>query len=372
MHIKTRVQKAWKGSVHQLVVFGDDWSDIGEYRISPPESSSIPTKDSDQGELWTEVLCNELVCDYIDNFAQSQPSSKDEVKTGALVSNDIYANATSPNKTEFVPLADFKTQVQQWINFEKQARLMPGRQSKDEWTVFTVLFGVWDIWQYARLERSKAIFAIERSIEEFFHHLNTLAEHSESTIKVVVPLLFDVTFLPRFQRRKADPANQFAQDQHLAVYLLAYWNTALSLSAVRWTGGEIFMPDLGRILVGQVRAKQLYAMRITDATGAGKESPLFDEVERPCLLPNSESEELGKLQTSGVKKCSYPSRHLFWDDMHLSGVAHRLIGKEAASLINSNNTFNTDALEQAKANGAMNGSGSTIISPNFKLHFPPE
>ena len=51
LHITTRINKAWTGSSHQLVVFGDSWSDIGEYRISPPDEASTPVRDAEQGKL---------------------------------------------------------------------------------------------------------------------------------------------------------------------------------------------------------------------------------------------------------------------------------------------------------------------------------
>jgi len=203
-------------------------------------------------------------------------------------------------------------QVQQWINFEKQKRLMPGRQGSNEWTVFTVMFGVWDLWQYAALEKARAVYAIERSIEELFHQLNTIAEHSDGPIRVVLPLLFDVTFLPRFQMRKGSLAWQFAQDQHQAVFLLTYWNTALSQAAFRWTAGDLFLPDINAVLVNEVRATQLYAMGITDASGAGKQVPLFDEVETPCLAPVLESEFTQDTQETTVIICDKPTCHLFW------------------------------------------------------------
>ena len=213
---------------------------------------------------------------------------------------------------------------------------MPGRQGSNEWTVFTVMFGVWDLWQYAALEKAKAMYAIECSIEELFHQLNTIAEHSDGPIRVILPLLFDVTFLPRFQMRKDSSAWQFAQNQHQAVFLLTYWNTALFQAAFHWTAGDLFLPDINAVLVNEVRAKQLYAMGIADASGAGKQVPLFDEVETPCLAPVSESEftqdpqdpqdpqdtqdpqdpqdtqDTQDTQETTIIICDEPTRYLFW------------------------------------------------------------
>jgi hypothetical protein len=60
MRIKTRIERAWKGNIRQIVVFGDGWSDIGEYRIAPPKEAARPVRDDARGLLWTEVLCKEV------------------------------------------------------------------------------------------------------------------------------------------------------------------------------------------------------------------------------------------------------------------------------------------------------------------------
>lgn len=48
-----------RGIVHRVVVFGDDWSDTGNYRVSPPSRASVAARDPDRGSLWTETLCKE-------------------------------------------------------------------------------------------------------------------------------------------------------------------------------------------------------------------------------------------------------------------------------------------------------------------------
>ncbi|KAF2190720.1 hypothetical protein K469DRAFT_736478 [Zopfia rhizophila CBS 207.26] len=350
LHIKAQIQKVWRGSSYRLVVFGDDWSDVGEYRVSPPPRTSIQHRDPDRGELWTEVLCRELICDFIDNFARSMPSNMEIATVGSVVDSKIFANATADRGTEALAVFDFHTQVQQFINFEKQKRLMPGRLSKNEWTIFTIFFGIWDLWEYSVLDKAKGIHAIDRSIEELFHNLDILREHTDTPIKVVIPKLMDVTFLPRFQMRKNESTSVFAQDQHQSVFLWTYWNTALSQAAVEWGNGDIFMPDLNGIVMNQVRAKQLYSKHISDASGFGKQMPLFDDVEQPCVPMNTEDAD--DLQAADVEKCFEPGRHLFWDGMHLSGPAHKLIGRDAARLVRGNSTVNIDARERAKQGSA--------------------
>ncbi|KAF2116912.1 hypothetical protein BDV96DRAFT_598743 [Lophiotrema nucula] len=347
LHIQTRIQKVWQGSPRRLVVFGDDWSDTCTYRVSPPPKSTIRHRDPDQGELWTEALCEELLCDDIDNFARSKPQNVEYDTIGSVVDSDIFANATAGTRKQTLALFDFKAQVQQFIQYEQQRPLIPGRRRGSEWSVFTVFFGIWDLMEYSTLEKEAAIQAIDRSIEELLHNLDTLAEHVGGPIKVVVPKLVDVTFLPRFQSKF--PSGKLAQRQHQSVFLWTYWNTALSQAAAEWGHGDLYVPDLNEVVMNQVREKQMYSKQVSDAKGSGKQVPLFDEVVDPCVPLKPDGNEP---QTAGTDKCSDPAQHLFWDDMHLSGPAHRLIGREAGRLVRQNSTVNSDARERASLNSA--------------------
>ncbi|KAF2654084.1 hypothetical protein K491DRAFT_601560 [Lophiostoma macrostomum CBS 122681] len=367
VEFQTRLQKVWKDHSHRVVVFGDDWSDVGEYRMAPPPKSTIRDKDPDRGGLWTETLCKELVCDWIDNFARSVPSNVEIATIGSLVDGAVYAKATTGKRNETLALFDFGAQVRQFLDFEKQKRLMPSRLLKhNEWTIFTVFFGIWDLLEYSALDRAEAVHAIDRSVEQLFHNLNFLAENVDGPPKVVIPQLVDVTYLPRFQMKKNDSAGGFAMDQHQKVFLWTYWNSAVSHAAATWSRGDIYMPDLNGIVMNLVRAKQLYAANVTDASGFGKQMPLFDEIEEPCLLSKMEDDDL---QTADVKKCFDPTRHLFWDSMHLSGPAHQLIGQEAARLVRANSTINLREQTQGSATGRK--SNKKERPAGFNLKFPP-
>jgi hypothetical protein len=144
-----------------------------------------------------------------------------------------------------------------------------------------------------------------------FHNLNTLADFAGERIQVVLPKLIDVTFLPLFNQpaRQNTTFDNLAQDQHQSVYLWTYWNTALSQAAKGWRHGDIYMPDLNSVVLNQVRAKQLYSKQISDASGFGKQAPLFDEVEQPCLSLKADD---GDLQAAEEEKCFDPAQHLFW------------------------------------------------------------
>lgn len=232
---------------------------------------------------------------------------------GSLVDSDIRAQAVpvTDNDNSTQTMFDFKTQVQQFLDYEEKKHRVgvPERLRKvDEWTIFTVSFGLWDLFEYSTLEREYALKAIDNSIEGLFENLDLLAKHVTAPMKVVAPKLVDVTFLPRFQSMKDINKEHFAEDQHQLVFLWTYWNTALSRTASQWKHGEIFMPNPNNLILDQVRAKQLYSKNLSDASGAGKQAPLFDYVEEPCVQSISD-DSARILQAAGVKKCS---KHLFW------------------------------------------------------------
>ncbi|KAJ8114114.1 hypothetical protein OPT61_g3921 [Boeremia exigua] len=363
-HLGHNIHEAWGGTAHRVVVFGDDWSDTGKYRVSPPSKASMPARDADRGDMWTETLCKELACGFIDNFARSMPPQTSAATIGSLVDSDIRAQAvpvTDNNTTQ--TMFDFKTQVQQFLGYEQEKHRMgvPERLRKvDEWTVFTVSFGLWDLLEYATLEKEYALKAIDNSIEGLFENLDLLAKHAAAPIKVVAPKLVDVTFLPRFQARKDINKEHFAEDQHQMVFLWTYWNTALSRAAAQWEHGQIFMPNPNNLILDQVRAKQLYSRNLSDASGTGKQAPLFDYVEEPCLKAITD-DNARILQAAGVEKCS---KHLFWDDIHLSGPAHELIGKAAASLLRGNHNVNIKDSAQVSDNDKKASGEDTPTSYN--------
>ncbi|CAI6265913.1 unnamed protein product [Periconia digitata] len=340
-YIQDNIQRVWNRHAHRVVVFGDDWSDTGAYRVSPPPKGTTRDRDPHQGKLWTQTLCNELKCDYIDNYARSLPAKADMNTIGSLINAGILANTTGNANHEKSVLFDFETQVQQFLKYEKKGLPAALRQSNHR-TVFTVTFGIWDLLAYSSLEQDVGTKAIDRSIAELMRNLDILADHVQGSLQVVVPAVLDVTFLPRFSSRRNESTTMYAVDHHKTVYMWHYWNGVLSKAAEAWDKGDLYMPDFHNIVIDQVRDHQLYYNQLTDGDGFGTQAPLFHYVEQPCLSRN-----VTDLQAPAVEKCSEPTRHLFWDDMHLSGPAHRLIGIEAARLVHGNATFNSVAREQA-------------------------
>lgn len=319
--------------------------------------------------MWVETLCKELVCDTIDDFARSLSSGLDAASIGSLVDSDVYAQAAAGKSSgDIVASFDFKTQVQQFLTYDKGSRYVPERLRRvDEWTLFTIFFGLWDLLEYATLQKEFAMRAIENSIAQLFQDLDLLAEHAKGPVNVILPRMIDVTFLPHFQSRRNATKEHFAEHQHHLVFLWAYWNNVLFRSATQWENGNIFMPDPNSLLMDQIMVKQLHSRHISDASGIGKQAPLFEHVEQPCLASTS-GNTAADLQAATMEKCLDPAQHLFWDDLHLSGTAHRLIGRHAAELLRENETVNFDQ--------AMEGSTNTATPEGqegggFNLKYPP-
>ena len=57
MSVKTAIKLHWNDSPRRLIVFGDSWSDNGQYPIDPPPREQVPTRDDAQGKAWTDWLC---------------------------------------------------------------------------------------------------------------------------------------------------------------------------------------------------------------------------------------------------------------------------------------------------------------------------
>ena len=58
--VPTEAQALWNTSSKRLVVFGDSWSDNGQYPIDPPPKDQMPGRDEARGKVWTEWLCSSV------------------------------------------------------------------------------------------------------------------------------------------------------------------------------------------------------------------------------------------------------------------------------------------------------------------------
>lgn len=162
----------------RLIVFGDEWSGI-----IPPEALRKRSKIA-PGHVWTELLCSHIHADC-DSFA---PSSIYEVSTvergvyGAAVDNLIF------NESSVVP--DLRTQVTTWIEAEKKSRDAGIKQERS--SMFTVFFGVNDVWKYSGYNRMDGVAAVDASLDSMFEQLDVVDEHWPDPIQVLVPYLPDV------------------------------------------------------------------------------------------------------------------------------------------------------------------------------------
>ncbi|KAH7090301.1 hypothetical protein FB567DRAFT_558582 [Paraphoma chrysanthemicola] len=331
------VHSPWRGTAHNLVVFGDDWSDTGNYRVSPPPPLSAEARDPDRGEIWTETLCKELNCDRIDNFARSSSQAQDNSTTGPVIDSGIYSQALAGSDSTQA-ISDLKAQVQEYLSYEKARYNIPqSLRATDKWTVFTVSFGLWDLLGFQDLDLEFAMLAIDNSISELFHQLELLTSNVSSPTKIVLSQMMEMTFLPCFQSMRNDTPDVFAEIEHKSNFLVAYWNTVLLRSAIEWEATDLFLLDPNAVVVDLVRGSQLNQGDRPDASGADGRTQLIEYVEQPCMdvLQDSTS----GWQADVAEKCFDPSAHLFWDQLRLASTAQRLIGTQAASMIRSNLTI---------------------------------
>ena len=54
---RPEVEIHWDESPRRFIVFGDSWSDNGQYPIDPPPKELMPERDEARGKVWTEWLC---------------------------------------------------------------------------------------------------------------------------------------------------------------------------------------------------------------------------------------------------------------------------------------------------------------------------
>ena len=61
LRIQDNIQRVWTGTAHRVVVFGDDWSDTGKYRVAPPPKENVRDRDPSSGDMWVEALCRAVI-----------------------------------------------------------------------------------------------------------------------------------------------------------------------------------------------------------------------------------------------------------------------------------------------------------------------
>ena len=230
--------------------------------------------------------------------------------------NSTMMNTTPSNSTLVVPyealepIADLRSQVQQWLEFEKQ-QYTTSRVSVEErnGTVFTVWFSLWDLWNYSKKTLAEAEVAVTRTIDALFEQLDLIAENWPSEMKIIMPEAIDTTFLPGWHSMRTGPrgSDLHAENQRSAIALVEQWNRALDMRAIRWEKGSMYIYNTNEWLLDQVREQQLFSANLTDANGMGSQQPLWNNVNSSCVELNKASEGI---QTA--TRCSDPKTYLFW------------------------------------------------------------
>ncbi|KAL2862864.1 uncharacterized protein BJX67DRAFT_365424 [Aspergillus lucknowensis] len=275
----------------RLVVFGDTWSDSN-------------AKEIQDGNVWTEWLCSFFSC-YHENLAQTAKSLRGSY-IGSVVDNEELSSTFS-SLYKF-PLADFKTQLKQWVATESKAikqlddEVLHARRNN---SIVVVSFGVWDLWNVIEKDYDLATKSIDRSVGAITEQLDLLSQNwGSDDLKIILTLAPDVTFLPAFR-----PLG----DKHVSRYkdtvrLVQQWNSKLRNAAEQWGRGTIYLFDTESFLTDLIRDRQLYAAGLEDANGLGKnQDPGWENVDSACVETSPRW-----TATSERKQCAHPEKYLFW------------------------------------------------------------
>ena len=225
--------------------------------------------------------------------------------------NTTLSNSSLVTSFEIAePLADLKTQLQHWLQFEKQ-QYSNSRVSHVErnGTVFTIWFSLWDLWYYSEKTMAEAEVAVAKTMDTLFEQLDLIAENWPVEMKIIMPEAIDTTFLPAWTKMRTGPRGSDPQgeNQRSAVRLVEQWNQALDIRATSWNHGSMYIYNTNEWLLEQVREEQLYSAHLTDAIGMGSTEPPWSNVRSGCVETNVTIAE-----ASGIERCSDPSTYLFW------------------------------------------------------------
>ncbi|KAI4127211.1 MAG: hypothetical protein LQ338_003330 [Usnochroma carphineum] len=282
-----------------------------------PPRRLVPVRDEAQGPVWIEWLCLAIKCNHHDNFARSLPSASTTDLRGAVVDRGVLNRTLKGEHGEVTTLSDLKTQVAQWLRFEKKQYTSSRMREKEKrGTIFTVWFSLWDIWYYSQLSSDEASQAIRQSVDTLFEQLGIIADNWPSGAKIILPEAMDPTFLPGWSMKRTGPAgsDHSADDQRNAIQLVKQWNAALDMRASDWRRGQIYIYNTNEWMLDQVRETQLIIGDMFDHNGLGKSGSPWASVGSGCVG----SDETPSPPASNVKggagppKCSEPQKYLFW------------------------------------------------------------
>lgn len=211
-------------------------------------------------------------------------------------------------------LADFKTQLKQWLDAESASLMGLSEEqirSRQDRTIFAVSFGVWDVWSLIEKDYTTAEGSIERRIATLMQQLNHLSERWGSgtdKLKVILTQTVDVTFLPGFTTTGGDEYKD-------AVRILDAWNKKLRQAAKEWDRGTIYLFDTNAFVMDRIRDWQLYAAGIEEENGLGtNQDPGWENVGDACVESDGIQVMMSKdkSKSKAKKPCEHPDKYLFW------------------------------------------------------------
>lgn len=130
------------------------------------------------------VLC------HLENFAQTAKSLRGTY-LGSVVENDKLSGAVGILYKS--PVADFKTQVKQWLAAEAKAVQNLGENAihdRHNRTVLVVSFGVWDLWNMIEKNYETATKSVDYSVEVIMEQLDMLSENwGSDDLKIILTLV---------------------------------------------------------------------------------------------------------------------------------------------------------------------------------------
>lgn len=248
-------------------------------------------------------MTGQISCE-LDNLAQTAKSIRGNY-IGSVVDNAELSSARTLFGLYRSPVADFKHQVQTWLDDESAALLDSSEdeiRSRQNSTIFVVSFGVWDIWDLIGQDFNKAMASVDRSIGVLMGQLDVLSEGwNTNDFKVILTLTPDVTFLPAFKSATKKHPNQ----QKDTVKIVQYWNDKLRAAVEHWKFGTVHLFDINEFMIGLIRDGQLNAVGAEEHR-AGQEDPRWENVNEPCVSTRQQ------WVTASEKECENPEKYLFW------------------------------------------------------------
>ncbi|KAG9756763.1 hypothetical protein KCU73_g4754, partial [Aureobasidium melanogenum] len=336
-HPITRAKKVWRRQTTEIVVFGDSWS-TNRLELPTVQAPAPPNK-----KLWVDTLCAEVVCDRIYDLAQSLPSHPSH-RRGPVVDNDIYTNLTRSLNLTAGPenIGDFSHQVDEYLA-QDDARWQDDGEQKGLKIIFTVFFGIWELWDFVDLPEEAVLPAVVDCIASMFAQLDRLVQaKSVSSLRptIIIPTVPDPSFFPRWisQRTSANGTDKYGQLQRHAVILTDLWNNVLHKQVASWNKADVVMPDFDAWMLEKMREPEIDETDLTVVASIMKDAK-FTELTQPCVshtaLPSGDG-----IETQPFTICDDPSHFLFWDDTRLSGAAHELFGKHVAGILRNHTVVN--------------------------------